>query len=88
MTLNRRRQRLFSAPHKCDPSKDFCHNRLRPEAAVVGNYSITSSARTRNVSEIVSPIPLAVLRLTTNSNCVGCITGRSTGFSPLRTRPA
>jgi hypothetical protein len=30
-------------------------------------YSITSSARTRNVSGMVSPIALAVLRLTTSS---------------------
>jgi hypothetical protein len=50
-------------------------------------YSITSSARRRNDSGIVSPSAFAVLRLTTNSNLVGCTTGRSAGFSPLRIRP-
>src|SRR5438105_15764656 len=35
----------------------------------------SSSARTKNVSGIMRPIALAVLRLTTSSNLVGCITG-------------
>src|SRR6476660_3585957 len=47
-------------------------------------YSITSSASNRNDSEIVSPKALAVLRLMTNSNFVGCSTGRSAGLAPLR----
>ena len=34
------------------------------------------------------PSALAVLRLMTSSNFVGCMTGRSPGFSPLRMRPA
>ena len=33
---------------------------------------------------MVSPSALAVLRLMTNSNVVGCSTGRSAGFAPLR----
>src|SRR5262249_37474376 len=33
---------------------------------------------------IVSPIRLAVLRLTTNSNVFGCSTGRSAGFRPFK----
>src|SRR5262245_1458743 len=33
------------------------------------------------------PIVLAVLRLITNSNLVGCKIGRSAAFSPLRIRP-
>src|SRR5450631_1450965 len=47
-------------------------------------YSITSSARSRSDSEIVSPIAFAVLLLMRNSNLVGCSTGKSAGFSPLR----
>jgi hypothetical protein len=47
-------------------------------------HSITSSARTRNDSGIVRPSAFAVLRLITNSNFVGCCTGRSAGFAPLR----
>jgi hypothetical protein len=49
-------------------------------------YSITSSTRASNVSGIVRPIALAVLRLTIKLNLVGCITGRSAGFTPLNIR--
>src|SRR5262249_9208754 len=51
-------------------------------------HSITSSARPSNTSGIVKPSALAVLRLMTNSNFVGCCTGRSAAFSPLRMRAA
>jgi hypothetical protein len=41
----------------------------RSNACVLGlGYSITSSARTRKVSEIVRPSAFAVLRLTVSSN--------------------
>jgi hypothetical protein len=49
----------------------------------IGDYSITSSARTRIGGEIAIPIALAVFRLTTSSNLVGCSTGKSPGFAPL-----
>jgi hypothetical protein len=49
-------------------------------------YSITSSARRRNASGIVSPSALAVLRLTTSSNLVGNWTGRSATLAPRRRR--
>jgi len=59
-----------------------------PNGNLVGDhYSITSSARSRNASGIVRPIVLAVLRLITRSNLVGCTTGSSLGLSPLRMRP-
>src|SRR5215831_16306396 len=48
------------------------------------HYSITWSARARSEGGIVSPRALAVLRLMTRSNLVGCSTGRSAGFVPLR----
>jgi hypothetical protein len=48
------------------------------------NYSITSSAREINAGEMVTPIVFAVFRLKTNSNSVGCSTGRSAGLAPLR----
>ena len=51
-------------------------------------HSITSSARASSVGGISRPSALAVLRLMTSSNLVGCTTGRSAGFSPLRIRPA
>src|SRR5262249_11883624 len=54
----------------------------RDERASV--HSITSSARRRKASGIFSPSTLAVVRLTTRSNLVGCSTGRSAGFAPRR----
>src|SRR5262249_21523269 len=50
-------------------------------------HSITSSAATSSLSGTWRPSALAVLRLSTSSNLVGCMTGRSAGFSPLRMRP-
>src|SRR5260370_24682921 len=47
-------------------------------------HSMTSSARARIDGGTVRPSALAVLRLTTNSNVVGCWTGRSAGLAPLR----
>jgi hypothetical protein len=47
-------------------------------------YSITWSARPSTDGGIVSPRARAVFRLMTNSNFVGCSTGRSAGLAPLR----
>ncbi len=47
-------------------------------------HSMTSSARARSKGGIVRPSALAVLRLMTSSNFVGCSTGKSDGFAPLR----
>src|SRR5262249_21796121 len=47
-------------------------------------HSITSSARSKNDSGIVSPSALAVVRLMTRSNLVGCSIGMSPGFAPRR----
>ena len=44
-------------------------------------YSITWSARSRSVCGIVKPRALAVFRLITSSNFVGCSTGSSAGFA-------
>ena len=51
-------------------------------------YSTTSSARNMIDSGIVRPSVFAVVRLITNSNLVGCMTGKSVGCAPLRMRPA
>ena len=63
----------------------------RPECAMERNsaarYSITSSARARSVGGTVMPSAFAVLRLMASVNLVGCMIGRSPGFSPLRMRP-
>jgi hypothetical protein len=52
-----------------------------------GHYSITSSASNCIEFGTFMPSDLAVLRLITRSNLVGCMTGRSAGFSPLTIRP-
>src|SRR5262249_15993656 len=51
------------------------------------SHSITSSASVSRLSGMVSPSALAVLMLMTKLNLVGCSTGKSLGFSPLRMRP-
>src|SRR6516165_1569136 len=85
---------LMSAlPPKADMGQSRCDVRFVPKADILhrGNlrrYSITSSTRARSVGGISRPSAFAVLRLITNSNLVGSITGRSPGFSPLRIRPA
>src|SRR5450759_2069024 len=45
--------------------------------------SITSSARASSVGGILIPSALAVLRLMTSSNLVGCSTGKSAGLAPF-----
>ena len=44
-------------------------------------HLITLFARTSKFGGIVNPICLAVLRLMTNSNFVGCSTGKSAGLA-------
>src|SRR5262249_35756616 len=48
------------------------------------HHSMIWSARPRTDGGMVSPSAWAVLRLITSSNLVGCSTGRSAGFAPLR----
>jgi hypothetical protein len=47
-------------------------------------YSITLSARSRIEFGILIPSVLAVFRLTTRSNLVGCSTGKSAGLAPFK----
>ncbi len=47
-------------------------------------YSITSSARASSVGGMFKPMVLAVVRLITSSNLVGCSIGRSAGFAPRK----
>src|SRR5262249_44696063 len=71
--LRPRRQR--PSRHGTEPRDEFAPS-----------HSITSSARTRNVSGMVTPIALAVFVLMTNSNLVENWTGSSLGFAPRRIR--
>src|SRR5262249_11560992 len=50
-------------------------------------HSVPSSAVESRVAGTVRPSALAVLRLITNSNLVGCTTGKSPGLALLRIRP-
>ena len=54
---------------------------------LAASHSMITSAMASNVGGTISPSAFADLRLITSSNLVGCITGRSAGFSPLRMRP-
>src|SRR5262249_15847828 len=58
----------------------------RDELAAFHLHSITSSAVCRNGSGMGRPRGFAVLRLMTRSYLVGCWTGRSLAFAPLRIR--
>jgi hypothetical protein len=58
-----------------------------PHRNKAASYSISSSARARSESGTVMPSVFAVVRLMISLNRVGCSTGRSPGFSPLRMRP-
>ena len=59
-------------------------NRCQMHRRKLCRYSITSSARVSINGETVRPIALAALRFMTSSNLVGCSTGRSAGFAPLK----
>ena len=48
------------------------------------SYLMILSARYSKDCGIVRPICLAVFKLITNSNFVGCCTGRSAGLAPFR----
>src|SRR5262249_32806138 len=56
----------------------------RRRATHAPHHLITSSARASTEGGIVRPRVLAVLRLMTSSNLVGCSTGRSAGLAPFR----
>ena len=51
------------------------------------SYSITSSTMESRPEGKARPSVFAVFMLITSSNFVACTTGKSAGFSPLRTRP-
>ena len=53
-------------------------------SGAASGHSMTWSARSSIVCGIVRPSALAVLRLMVSANLVGCSTGRSAGFAPLR----
>src|SRR5262245_21863325 len=76
---------LLASRYERPRSTRACEQR---DEFATGGHSITSSAATSRVGGTVSPNDLAVLRLMNSSNLVGCVTGRSAGWAPLRILPA
>jgi len=70
------------------PPARYIRSYRRAKPYSVSAHSITSSACASSKGGTVSPSSFAVFMLITSSKRVGCITGSSVGFSPLRTRPA
>jgi len=66
------------------PASENLHMSRHMECSKKHLYSITSFARNRNASGIVSLSAFAVVRLMMKSNLVGCSTGRSAGLAPRR----
>ena len=62
----------------------FCFLSPHPSLFTPHGHLMTSSARASTFGGIVTPICLAVFRLMIISNFVGCSTGKSAGFVPLR----
>src|SRR5262249_34733059 len=81
---DQRQRRVLRARRQRQRSR--CAAEQRDELAPL--HSITSSAMASSLSGIWRPSALAVLRLITSSNLVGCSTGNSAGFAPLRILPA
>jgi hypothetical protein len=61
----------------------LCHKRTHAPQQK-SRYSITSSASATRVGGTVKLSASAVLRLTANSNLVGCSTGVSSGLAPRK----
>ena len=82
------RKPLLAVPFRGVRGKPFARKvagGIAQHPLLVGKlHSMISSARARVRGGMASPSSFAVLRLTTNSRVVGCSTGGSAGFAPLR----
>ena len=72
---------------RCNSVCPLCANSGLMQCSKPPSYSNTSSARPISVLGMLRPSALAVFRFMYSSTLVACCTGRSAGFSPLRTRP-
>src|SRR6187455_1060500 len=73
----------------CPRGKRPCRHRAAEKRdELAPSHSITSSATARSLSGTSIPSALAVLRLITKENFVGCTTGKSVGLAPFKTRSA
>src|SRR5262245_8779879 len=73
---------MSALPSKADMRGALANVRFGPKADMTLSHSMITSARCRNVSATGNPSALAVLRLMTSSNFVGCSTGMSAGNPP------
>src|SRR5262249_30581188 len=69
---------------QCKQNVRFGPNNGLMQRSKKDRYSSTSSARASTDAGTARPSALAVARLMTKSNLVGCSTGRSSGFAPRR----
>ena len=79
-------EKYFSCfPHRSAEHEFSCFSSGPRSSALVTQHChlMTLSARASTFGGIVRPICLAVFRLITNSNFVGCSTGRSAGLAPF-----
>ena len=83
--MGRRGKRRGDRPRRANASQRSGPLRSStPQRMPHSDYSTIRSARSSNDGGMVSPSAFAVLRLMTNWNFVGCSTGSSAGFAPLR----
>ena len=75
---------FLKADRSCVKHNRPFHLSATAQGRTTTRYSITWSARPSTEGGMVRPNAFAVLRLITSSNFVGCSTGRSPGFAPLR----
>ena len=79
---------LFSSNHSVRPRQHIRRNHFNFGFWIADfgliDQRITLSALARTLGGMLNPICLAAFRLMTSSNFVGCSTGRSAGFAPLR----
>src|SRR4029077_19712843 len=61
-----------------------CRRRAEQRDELASPHSITSSARASRVGGGDRSSALVVFRLMISSNLIGCSTGRSAGFAPLK----
>src|SRR5262249_52903500 len=79
-----RHRRLLCAHHERPRSRRAAEQGDELAPLHLRGHSITSSARASTFDGTVIPSALAVVRLITSSNLVGCSTGMSPGFVPRR----
>ena len=67
-----------------DGMSQMGHVQTHAAQQIASSHSTTLSARVNRASGTVTPIALAVLRLITSLNFVGCSMGRSAGILPRK----